>query len=122
MAICPVCLREHSKVVCPYCTSQRSRDAYLEFQKQWVPGFIEGRFRLTLARSRERPWHLLLVGDPEHAYCGEKVSPNWERRRVDYDGTLLYAKDPMGKPTVCPLCAEEFERLRSELAGPVRTA
>jgi hypothetical protein len=124
MVICPVCSREHAKVICPYCASQRSRNSYLEFQKQYVPGVLEGRFKLTLVhRSGAPTWHLRLVGDREHAWCGEAVGSRWEERRENYSGELLSAQDLFGRPTVCARCAEEFERMKKDLeASGLRTA
>jgi hypothetical protein len=128
--ICPVCSREHAKMICPYCLAQQSRDSYLEFQKQYLPGVLAGRLKLVLVRRKEtqRPrsqspsWHLRLVGDREHAWCGAAVGSQWEEKRESYGEELFSARDLWSRPTVCERCAEEFERLKREVEAAERVA
>jgi|SRR5215475_517257 len=93
-------------VACPACTMAKSRQAYLEYQKHYLPRVIEGKAVLRITRQGDRPWHLVLVGDPYHAYCGEPVSPAWSQRREHLDEL----------PTkVCALCRDVFTRLKEEV-------
>jgi hypothetical protein len=115
---CPKCHATipEGKLACPDCTEGHSRATYLEFQKSYLPFVVTGKHILRITRVRESPWHLVLIGDPRHAYCGHSVGEGWRTKRQ----SML---EPMPEPRICTLCKEVFDRLcaeagvRREVAG-----
>lgn len=95
-------------LLCPDCVERQSRQAYLEHQKQYLPGVLEGVYALTLTKhANGLHWHVVLVGDAHHAWCGSDVSTRWARRYVKFPEQRL--------ADVCRECHATFDRLVKEL-------
>ena len=112
--ICPDCRNEipHPALACPTCWDRRSRKILLADQKRFLPGILQGVYTLTLAKSvHERGWHIRLVGDAYHAWCGTEISPQWKHRRY-----VRLTEEPSN---LCPQCLEVFERMAKEIAPEV---
>jgi len=109
--VCAICNAPISPpdFACRACTERASAQEMLAFQKHSLPEIIAGREFVALARIAER-WHLVLVGDPLHAFCGLKISPQFNRMK------RLWGDLPA---RTCKECLEVFEKLRKELPAEV---
>jgi hypothetical protein len=111
---CPDCRNEipAPALHCPDCLSRKARKLYLKHQKGFLPGILEGIYKLTLAKpAADRTWHIRLVGDAGHAWCGEEISPQWKHRR--------YVRLTEDRANLCPRCTEVFERMVREIRPEV---
>ena len=68
---CPRCGQPVEGLACPACTALQSRQAIFEHQAAHLDNLRRGRLEFYAKRmSGKHPWHLMLVGDPGHAWCG----------------------------------------------------
>lgn len=112
--ICPGCRNEipHLALACPTCLERESRKILVEHQRQFLPGILQGVYVLTLAKPVGEPgWHIRLVGDARHAWCGQEISPQWKHRRY-----VRLTEEP---GNLCPRCLEVFEGMVKELRSEV---
>lgn len=111
--ICPTC---HDPIpelalACPTCLGRQAQAIYLEHQKRFLPGVLKGVYSIALAKAaHEAKWHMRLIGDAYHAWCGETISPQWRHRHFK-----------LGEPydILCPRCAEVFEQMVRDIAPEV---
>lgn len=111
---CPTCRNQipEAALTCPDCLERESRQILLEHQKQFLPGILRGIYALTLAKSAQQPtWHMRLVGDAGHAWCGEEISPQWKHKRY-----VRLTEEPSN---LCPRCLEVFEGMVKEIRPEV---
>jgi len=89
--------------VCRNCIERASFQTYLAYQKQVLKEICAGKGELRLAHLVEQPWHIVLLGDPEHAYCGQKIGSGWKHK---HENILS-----LTRLTMCKLCMETLDRL-----------
>jgi len=121
--ICPVCHtglewttrmeggqhRRFNALACPVCLQQKSRAFYLQLQKEYLPPVLAGETDMTLTYpAGARRYHIRLMGEPTHAFCGEAVSRNWFKRYLRLDDQL--------RAQLCPRCLEVLDQLRQEMS------
>jgi len=107
---CPDCGAEYGAIICPPCSERKSREAYLSLQQVWLDRVLNGQVWLVLnRRTRSGPHHVVLFGDPMHAYCGTLLDGPQQRRKEAYSDKL--------RPDLCHKCVEVFDELvRKEAA------
>ena len=111
---CPTCHDPipDAALACPTCLERKSRKILLEHQRQFLPGILTGVYALTLAKAAKQPtWHMRLVGDAGHAWCGEEMSPQWRHRR--------YVRLTEERSNLCARCLEVFEQMVKEISPEV---
>lgn len=111
---CPTCHDPipDAALACPACLERKSRKIVLEHQKQFLSGILTGVYTLTLAKPVGEPgWHIRLVGDARHAWCGQEISPQWKHRRY-----VRLTEEPRN---LCPRCLDVFEQMVKELSPEV---
>lgn len=111
---CHTCRNQipEAALACPDCLERESRKILLERQKSYLPGILRGIYALTLAKPAEQPaWHMRLVGDDGHAWCGEEISPQWKHKR--------YVRLTEELRNLCPRCLDVFEQMVKELSPEV---
>lgn len=112
--ICPTCHDPIPELAlqCPTCLGRKSRRIYLEHQKLFLPGILQGINTLTLAKpANQTTWHIRLVGDAHHAWCGEAISPQWSHRR--------YVRLTEKRSDLCARCLELFDQMVKEISPEV---
>jgi len=108
---CPSCRASipDGMLACPDCAERQSRLASLEEQKRYLAEVLRGDRLLTLTKTANQTrWHVLLLGEPGHVWCGQRVTGQWMQRRVVYPEQQL--------ANVCRQCREVFDRLVKEVA------
>lgn len=99
---CSVCKNPYEGFACPVCLARISRESYLRQQEMFLPFVMAGRLDLKLAKRRRSDlYHIQLIEEPTHAYCGEKLDPPLIRSREQYSEEL--------RPTVCAKCLSTFD-------------
>lgn len=99
---------------CRACLAALSDQSFLDYQRQYVPTIFANQCDITLVYvpaghngQRTRLWHLKRLGDPQHAYCGCTLDPNYKSDRCRYFEFLTTQYR-------CPLCEETLDRLIRE--------
>jgi hypothetical protein len=95
---------------CEGCIERRARAALLQHQKLFLPQVLQGSHALSITHLGDLVWHVVLIGDRYHAYCGQSVGPGWQIKRVTLD---------QWPPRMCHLCKEVFDRLLEEVRAEV---
>lgn len=104
MRHCPACGAEHNRLTCPACADRKSREAYLNLQTSYLPAILTGRMDLHLnRRTHSGPYHVALVGDPQHGYCGHLLDGPQQRRRMPYSEKL--------RADLCAKCVAVFDAI-----------
>jgi hypothetical protein len=101
--MCPRCKQTYVGLACEHCVERSSREDLLAQQRQFLPALFAGTSDFTLARPGRGKYHIVLIGDPDHAYCGQSIH-NETRTRVAYSQML--------PDTLCPACREQLAALR----------
>jgi hypothetical protein len=101
--MCPRCKQTYVGLACEHCAERGSREGLLAQQRQFLPALFAGRSDFTLARPGRGKFHIALIGDPDHAWCGQPIA-KLQRRRVTYSQLL--------PNTLCPACREQLAALR----------
>src|SRR5215831_7374932 len=80
---CKAVMHQEAKL-CQSCAAvaERSKAAYLEHQKQFLPEVVAGNRVLRIAHLRDQAWHLVLIHDADHAFCGAKIGGGWNVQRM----------------------------------------
>ena len=95
-------------VVCTVCAEEKSRAAYLARQKEFLPRIVAGEVELTLTYpANARLFHIRLIGEPRHAFCGMKTPGQWFKKYARLTEDL--------RAELCPRCLEVLDRLRKEI-------
>lgn len=103
--ICSVCRSSYEAFVCPVCLAKKSREAYLNQQRLFVPRVLSGRLELRLSRHRrsDAVRHIELFEEPTHAYCGEPLHTVVIREYEKYSDAL--------RPKICEKCLAAFDAI-----------
>jgi hypothetical protein len=110
--ICPKCKSwvPEGDLACRVCAERRSREAFLEYQRQFMPKVFAGDLALRIRQGKAggmSQLHIELYGDHAHTYCGVPT----QGMRL----TFLIFRGELRSPTgTCVACAEIFERLLNE--------
>lgn len=97
-------------LACKVCAANRSREAYVEHQRQFMPAVFAGELSLHIRQGKVggmSQLHIELFGCPSHCYCGV---PTQGMKK-----TFLIFRGELRAPTgTCVACAAIFERLLNE--------
>ena len=105
---CSVCKNPYEGFACPVCLARISRESYLRQQAMFLPFVLNGRLDLKLSkRKRSDLYHIELIEEPTHAYCGEKLEYSPLRERQKYSEEL--------RAKLCPKCVAQFDECVAKL-------
>jgi len=107
--ICTKCKQyfKEGMLQCPVCWARKSHEIYVEFQKQFLPPILAGKAKITRVRTLGNQWHIALIGDRNHGWCGIEFKPRLGEASFD----------PERLDVVCPDCRKTFEDLVQEAEG-----
>jgi hypothetical protein len=111
--ICPKCKSwvPEGDLACKVCAAQRSREAFIEHQRQFMPLVFAGSLALHIRRGKiagaGSQLHIELFGDATHTYCGVPT----QGMKLSY---LIFQGELRAPQDTCVQCAALFERLLNE--------
>lgn len=98
------------KLGCPTCVNQISNRAYLEYQLKFIQQILADQCTVVavyvpagMSGETTPYWHLQRVGDPDHSFCGRKLSVGHKRNQIRYHQFQGAQK--------CPRCLETIDEL-----------
>ena len=96
--ICRSCKRVLTdSLVCVACIERASQREFFLRQKIFLPRFVAGELPLRTGRTgNDHYYHLQLLGEPTHTWCGEKMADG--KRQNVWWKTLERTAD------LCPRC------------------
>lgn len=115
--LCPDCLRQiplgKNKIpllACPHCLADKSYQATLKVQRQFMRPIASGEITLTFRRASGAPkWHIALGSYKDQAWCGELIHRGWKDKM--YRPWIVVEKSAIA---VCPRCREMLTQMLAE--------
>lgn len=118
---CPTCHHEigSSKsglplLACPRCAFEKSYQAVVESQRQFVARMLKGDRKLTLTKpAEENGWHIA-IASYSLSWCGRELNTHWKKKQ------LAYPKIDSALTPLCVACLQIFQKLPED--QPVEVA
>jgi hypothetical protein len=109
--ICRRCNRvmagDKISIFCSACIERASHEAFIQMQRLVLPRFISGEYPLTFGAVNANHYaHIQLIGEPTHAWCGERMSgKRYQKPFAFLDRTA----------DLCPRCESAIRDMAKEL-------
>jgi len=102
--LCLTCKTHYYGLACSDCTARKSQAAFMELQRRLVPLAIRSGALWRVARKkRSDPYHVELLQENTHAFCGAPLEAPMMRTVIDLTKAT--------KATLCPACVKVLEGL-----------